>query len=96
MQQEWLSLKILDGSGDSIKTAKRRQSVLISIPKKVVPLAVCRNRIKRLLREALRDPSIPKANQNCFLFRVRSVPTSLNLWVVKEAVHRVINNENYK
>ena len=45
----WLSLT---AGAHSVRPVQHR--VLISVPKKIVPLAVDRNRIKRLIREAVR------------------------------------------
>lgn len=58
-------MKIQDKTGDSPRDPN---TVFISIPKKIVRLATERNRLKRLLREALRaNPELKKSGKVYFL-----------------------------
>ena len=59
--------------------------IFISVPKKIVPLAVGRNRLKRLIREALRGDSY-FGKESCCTFRVSSYVPGLKLGDVKKAV----------
>lgn len=50
--KRWLSLKVQNARPSKTRPAQGR--VFISVPKRVVRLAVERNRIRRVLREAIR------------------------------------------
>jgi ribonuclease P protein component len=79
----WLSLKLL-GRASGTRIAKKARP-MISIPKKVAPLAVTRNRVKRLIREAVRLTGDP-APKKKYCFRVHRIPEKLNLEIVQKAV----------
>ncbi len=76
---EWLTLKVLP------KTMGKRAFV-ISIPRKIVPLATKRNRIKRLLREAIRQDPHFKLKGKFFSFRVHQFPGPVALADVKKVI----------
>ena len=91
----WLSLKIQDKlkfGNDSVVGAglKHAPTLLISVPKKIVHLAVQRNRLKRLIREAFRKAVgagfKPAHTGKTYLFRVTEDPGDLGLKEVQEAM----------
>ncbi len=69
----WLSLKVSDPSNP---LSGGKPGVFISVPKKVVRLAKDRNRLKRLIREALRAESAPKIfpDKKVYYLRVLKKP----------------------
>jgi ribonuclease P protein component len=69
--ERWLSLTIL-------KTPSEAPLVHISIPKRTVKLAVARNRLKRVLREAVRQDPFFEGNRTYRLV-VRRVPATVDL-----------------
>lgn len=70
--KRWLSLKVADPSSTGISR------VLIAIPKRTVKLAVARNRLRRVLREAVRiDPFFKKAGT--YRLMVHEMPQDLDL-----------------
>ena len=77
----WLSLRVStlhDGKED------KSPRFFVSVPRKVVRLATERNRIKRLIREAVRlDPGF-KAEGKVFYFSVRKRPARPNLEDVRK------------
>jgi ribonuclease P protein component len=62
---------------------------LISIPKKVVKQAVRRNRIKRVLREALKEERILERDKT-HVFKVLRSPEGVNLQMAKQAVRELL------
>ncbi|MGH7197282.1 MAG: ribonuclease P protein component [Candidatus Omnitrophota bacterium] len=67
-----------------------RSMVLISIPKKTVPLAVRRNRLKRLIREATRKHAA-FSGVRIYSFRVLSAPEKgLGLGDVQNAIEKCL------
>ena len=62
----------------------------ISVPKKIVGKAVRRNRIKRVLREALRQETLPSVGQ-VRVFRVVRAPEVVDLKVAKQAVYELLH-----
>lgn len=77
--ERWLSLTVSAG----------KPQVLISIPKKVVRLAVRRNRIRRVLREALRqEPFTPSKTH---IFKVFRSPEEVDLHIARKAVHELLH-----
>ena len=78
----WLSLKTQDSP---------RPRVFISVPKKIVPLAVDRNRIKRLIREAVRRRGDPPGRPNA-AFQVLQHVKGLKLKDVQDEIHRLIHH----
>ena len=80
----WLSLEILDAIQVSPKSPKKNP-VRFVIPKKKIHLAVRRNRLRRLIKEAVRA-DISLADKKMYIFRVKRDPGSIGLKEVKEAV----------
>lgn len=81
----WLSLRVLQ-KGTFIKRPGKTP-LLFSIPKKVVPLAVKRNRLKRLIREAVRQEAFFKGSEDrVYWFRVFKAPQVLDLNGVKQTI----------
>lgn len=78
-EDRWLSLVIS-------KNDDNRPGVLIQIPKKAVPLAVHRNRLKRLIREAVRGDDFFRDPGKCFAFRARGFPDDAGLGPVKQMI----------
>ena len=77
LQENWLSLKVLP---------KAPARLLISVPKKVVPLATQRNRLKRLIRETVRQDGLFKKQPGVYHFRVGRFPGPLGLDQVRRVV----------
>ena len=80
LEENWLSLKVLP------KTPAR---LLISVPKKVVPLATQRNRLKRLIRETVRLDRYFDKQPGVYHFRVGRFPGPLGLEEVRRVVHQL-------
>ena len=68
----------------------RKPLFLISIPKKIVRLAVRRNRIRRVLREALRGRAV--AENKVYLLKVLRSPEKVNLESARLAVHEIFKS----
>ena len=85
--ERWLSLKVLESAWS--QASSRRVRVLISIPKRTVKLAVMRNRLKRVLREAVRrDPFFVVGR--IYRLQVREMPKKVGLDAARatlEALH---------
>ena len=85
--ERWLSLKVLESAGPQASSGRAR--VLISIPKRTVKLAVMRNRLKRVLREAIRrDPFFEDGRS--YRLQVREMPKKVGLDAARatlEALH---------
>ncbi|HTL70591.1 MAG TPA: ribonuclease P protein component [Candidatus Eisenbacteria bacterium] len=82
----WLHLTVLDRS-----ESPSRHVLHISVPKKFVPLATRRNRVKRLLREALR--ALPLKSGKLYQFRVRRAPKDPTLAEVKTLVKDLVQTD---
>ena len=85
--ERWLSLTVFEG-----RTSKKdapRSPYFISVPKKIVRQAVRRNRIKRVLREALRGEHFLSGKMH--VFRVSRAPEIVNLKIAKQAVHELFH-----
>ena len=74
--EHWLSLTVLD-SPLSV-SALSRTKVHISVPKAVVKLAVARNRLKRVLREAVKRDSFFR-NDRSYRLKVKRSPRTVDL-----------------
>ena len=84
--ESWLSLKISQGPDSDPRFRKNR--ILISIPKKAVALSTRRNRLRRLIKEAVRHDVFFKDVTKNYFFRVTKLPDikSLKLINVRELV----------
>ena len=81
--EHWLSLTVLESP--SSKTNPRKARVLISIPKRTVKLAVWRNRLKRVLREAVRrDPFFVR--DRIYRLKVNELPKKMDLDAARRAL----------
>ncbi len=75
--ERWLSL--------TVSKLVSSKTVHISIPKRVVKRAAVRNRIRRVLREALRlDPFFQE--DKVYLLKVSSLPKAVDLAMAKKAL----------
>lgn len=80
-EARWLSVKMVPAAD------ARSSKAHISIPKKVVRLATRRNRLKRLLREALRESGRPAAHEAAvFYLRVHRSPAGPTLAEARAAL----------
>ena len=84
-EESWLFLKI------SEKDPKRNQKkdLFISVPKKIVPLATRRNRLRRLIREAVRHDPFFLESGALFEFKVTSFSKEPDLSEVKAALKKL-------
>ena len=85
--EQWLSLKVLESPLPD--PANRPPKVYISIPKRTVKLAVMRNRLKRVLREAIRRDVFFERDKT-YRLRVNGLPKIVDLKSaqrVLEALH---------
>jgi ribonuclease P protein component len=87
----WLSLKIIDQ-----KTSDRtphQGGLLIAIPKKIIASAVKRNRLKRLIKEAVRLEKIGRLGL-VYKFRVDQSPKQkLNCSQVRQLILALLRRE---
>ena len=83
----WLSLKVSDKVtiGDRVL----KPGLFVSVPKKIVPLATKRNRLKRLIREAVRADDYFKKHDKVYYFRIREWPGEIRLSDVKKMIARL-------
>jgi len=82
----WLALKIVPKA--------RGHSLLLSIPKKAVPLSTRRSRLKRLIRESLRIHRWNPPEGKAYHLIVRgSVPDDLKRADVDELLSRLLAGE---
>jgi ribonuclease P protein component len=85
--ERWLSLTVSESRPP--KTGASGPLVLISIPKKIVRQAVRRNRIKRVLKEALRqEPALTEVKTH--IFKVFRAPEKVDLHIARQAVHGLL------
>ena len=85
--ERWLSLKVAPAAPDK---KPLKAAFFISIPKKVVRQAVRRNRIKRVLKEALRAHP-PLAGGRVHYFKVMRAPKDVGLAMVKRALNELLD-----
>ena len=86
--ERWLSLTVSEGKNPDMSAT--RGLFFISVPKKVVNKAVRRNRIKRVLREALRhEVQLPAGKVH--VFRVMRAPEGVDLKMAKQVVHELLH-----
>ncbi len=81
-EDPWLIFKVSEKE-------PRRTSFFISVPKKVVPLSTRRNRIRRLIREAVRLDPYFSASGMFYEFKVTSAPADPGLGDVKAALQKI-------
>ena len=74
--EHWLSLKVLESPLPDL--INRPPKVYISIPKSTVKLAVTRNRLKRVLREAVKRDCFFE-NDKVYRLRVNGRPKTMDL-----------------
>ena len=84
--ERWLSLRVSEEK--TLENKARKPLFLISIPKKVVRLAVRRNRIRRVLREALRNKPFFEGNKT-YVFKVLRSPEQVDLESTRLIVHEL-------
>ena len=84
--ERWLSLTV----SPALVSKKARSGYFISIPKKIVRQAVRRNRIRRVLREALRACEGLEAGKTHF-FKVTRAPEGVGLAMAKKALHELLH-----
>ena len=75
--ERWLSLTV-----SNLVTSK---TVHISIPKRIVKRAVARNRVRRVLREAMKlDPFFRE--EKVYILKVLRLPKTVDLYMAKKAI----------
>lgn len=84
----WLSLTVSEEKFP--KNRARKSPFLISIPKKIVHQAVRRNRIKRVLREALKNKLFFEQNK-IYVFKVLRSPIKVNLQSAKIVIDELFS-----
>ena len=84
--ERWLSLTV---SPNVPHTKPRKAPYFISIPKKIVRQAVRRNRIKRVLKEALRARGALPGGRVHF-FKVTQAPEGVDLGMAKRALNELL------
>ena len=82
--ESWLSLTVSGKDHSGIASGK--VTLLIAVPKKVVRLATQRNRIKRLIREAVRGDTFFKG-EKIYTFKVRKFHKELDLALVLKEIN---------
>lgn len=86
--ERWLSLKILESPSFPKKPrCSSKARVYISIPKRTVKLAVIRNRIRRVLREAVRLDSF-FVDGRVYSLKVLRLPETVDFHSAREALGR--------
>jgi len=85
----WLALTVSKEKSPINKL--RKAPFFISVPKKIVRQAVLRNRIKRVLREALRSKPFFEQNK-VYFFKVLSFPTKVSLASAQLMVDEVFSH----
>ena len=86
--ERWLSLTVSEAKNPE-KTLSRRP-FFISVPKKVVAKATRRNRLKRVLREALRQEK-GLTDGKTRVFKVLKAPETVDLSMAKQALHALLH-----
>ena len=90
--ERWLSLKVLESPSLSARRVAKAKPysadparVYISIPKRTVKLAVTRNRVRRVLREAVRLDAF-FLDGKVYLLKVLRLPDSVDFQTAKKAL----------
>lgn len=81
----WLVFKVSEKDPQNA----RKKAHFISVPKKVVPLSTRRNRIRRLIREAVRQDPFFSAAGTFYEFKVTVAPLDPKLTDVKAALQKI-------
>jgi len=84
--ERWLSLTVFDEKNP--KNGASKSPFFISVPKKIVPQAVRRNRIKRVLREVLRSKPFFK-DKKIYFFKVLRCPQKIDFESAKILIHEL-------
>jgi len=82
--EEGFWMEMTEHSGENLK-----KNFFISVPKRIVKLATRRNRIKRLLREAVRQDPYFKRGGVIFEFKVTAAPKKPVFAQVKRLVEKL-------
>jgi ribonuclease P protein component len=84
----WLSLKVLDPATLKKPRLRKKSKPLffISVPKKTVRLATQRNRLRRLIREAVRKDARFVGSEKIYAFKVNAFPLGVKLKDVEESL----------
>ena len=90
-EEGWLSLKVSERKQAASPRSSKRPYV-ISIRKKIVPLAVRRNRIRRLIREAIRLEGFFAEPGKVYWLQVRRPPSDDKVLFVQESL-RALSRE---
>lgn len=85
MAERWLSLTVSSLEAGSLPTAAHKYQLRISAPKKIIKLAVKRNRVRRLIREVLRKEFVLEAG-SFYHFKIRRAPENPDYQSTKDAV----------
>ena len=85
-EESWLSCEVSEKDVRQPRSAK--PLIFISIPKKVVPLATGRNRIKRLIREAMRENPYLNDPRKVYFFKVVKAPLRPSLAEVQSFIQK--------
>ena len=83
-EESWLIFKVSEKD-------PRRTTLFISVPKKVVRLSTRRNRIRRLIREAVRQDVFFSAPGIRYEFKVTAAPQGPGLEEVKAMIKKIKN-----
>lgn len=67
------------------------KSFILSIPKRIIRLSTERNRIRRLIREAMRLGAFRSESAKIYYFQVHQQPTAPGLKEVQETVQTIIH-----
>lgn len=82
----WLRLEISGIAGPPKTGAK---NLLFSIPKQAVKKAVFRNRLRRLIREAVRKDLFFSDKEKIYRFKVSAMPDGINLERTKQKISEI-------
>ena len=86
----WLSLKT--ASRDVADQSAKHEH--LSVPKKIVRLATARNRVKRVLREALRATKTLRSSGKNYYFRISRAPSPETLRHAGETLRELLLKES--
>lgn len=86
---DWLSVKRVDRASVRKSSGK---SFILSVPRKIVRLAVERNRIRRLVREAMRVMPSGLRDDGVYFFQVHRKPAALGLKEVQKTITTLIHD----